>query len=176
MGEANTLPIIISDKLTIEQEKRVCKIVKGRVRALGWQISDIKGISPFIVMHRIHIEERHRPTAERQRRLNLNMKEVVKKEIIKLLDAGIIYPISDSEWVSPIQCVPKKSVMTVIENEEGELISKRVVDGWRVCIDYRKLNNATRKDHFPLPFIDQMLERIAGRDYYYFLDGYSGYN
>ena len=122
------------------------------------------------------MEEGHRPTAERQRRLNPNMKEVVKKEIVKLLDAGIIYPISDSEWVSPIQCVPKKSGMTVIENEEGELISKRVVDGWRVCIDYRKLNNATRKDHFPLPFIDQMLERIAGHSFYCFLDGYSGYN
>ena len=104
------------------------------------------------------------------------MKEVVKKEIVKLLDAGIIYPISDSEWVSPIQCVPKKSGMTMVENEEGELISKRVVDRWRVCIDYKKLNNATRKDHFPLPFIDQMLERIAGHACYYFLDGYSGYN
>ena len=78
--------------------------------------------------------------------------------------------------MSPIQCVPKKSGMTVIKNEEGELISKRVVDGWRVCIDYRKLNNATRKDHFPLPFIDQMLERIAGHAFYCFLDGYSGYN
>ena len=81
-------------------------------------------------MHKIYMQERHRPTVERQRRLNPNMKEVVKKEIVKLLDAGIIYPISDSEWVSPIQCVPKKSGMTVIENEEGELISKRIVDGW----------------------------------------------
>ena len=108
-------------------------------------------------MHRIYMEEEHRPTAERQRRFNPNIKEVVKKEIVKLLDAGIIYPISDSEWVSPIQCVPKKSGMIVIENEEGELISKGVVDGWRVCIDYRKLNKATRKYHFPLPFIDQML-------------------
>ena len=130
LGEANTLPIIISNKLTIEQEMRVCEVVKGRIRALGWQISEIKGISPSIVMHRIHMEEGHRPTAERQRRLNPNIKEVVNKEIVKLLDAGIIYPISDSEWVSPIQFVPEKSRMTVIENEEGELIPKRVVDGW----------------------------------------------
>ena len=151
-------------------------VVRGQIRAMGWQIFDIKGISPSIVMHRLHMEDGHKPIAERQRRLNPNMKEVVKKEIVKLLDAGIIYPISDSEWVSPVQCVPKKSGMTVVENEEGELISKRVVDGWRVCIDYRKLNNATRKDHFPLPFIDQMLERIAGHAYYCFLDGYSGYN
>ena len=104
------------------------------------------------------------------------MQEVVKKEVVKLLDVWIIYPILDSSWVSPIQYVPKKSGMTVIENEEGELISKRVVDGWRVCIDYKKLNNATRKDHFSLPFINQMLERIAGHSFYYFLDGYSGYN
>ena len=82
------------------------------------------------------------------------MQEVVKKEIVKLLDAGIIYPISDSSWVSPILCVPKKGGMTIMENDEGELIPKRVVSGWRVCIDYRKLNNAMRKDHFPLPFID----------------------
>ena len=75
-----------------------------------------------------------------------------------------------------MQCVPKKSGMTVIENEVGELISKRMADGWRVCIDYRKLNSATRKDHFPLPFIDQMLERIAGHAYYYFLNSYSSYN
>lgn len=115
-------------------------------------------------------------TAERQRRLNPHMKEVVKKEIVKLLDSSIIYSISDSEWVSSIQCVPKKSWMIVIKNEEGELISKMVVDGWRVCIDYRKLNKATRKDHFLLPFIDQMLEMIAGYSFYCFLDGYSRYN
>ena len=96
--------------------------------------------------------------------------------MVKLLDAGIIYPISDSSWVSPIQCVPKKGGMTVVENQDGTQIPTRVVTGWRVCIDYRKLNSATRKDHFPLPFIDQMLERIAGHAYYCFLDGYSGYN
>ena len=101
---------------------------------------------------------------------------MVKKEVVKLLDAGIIYPISDSSWVSPIQCVPKKGGMTVVENQDGTQIPTRVVTGWRVCIDYRKLNAATRKDHFPLPFIDQMLERIAGHAYYCFLDGYSGYN
>ena len=85
------------------------------------------------------------------------MAEVVKKEVVKLLDACIIYQISDSPWVSPIHCVPKKGGMTVVENDKGELISTRTVTGWRVCIDYRKLNEATRKDHFPLPFMDQML-------------------
>ncbi|CAN6560270.1 unnamed protein product [Malus baccata var. baccata] len=102
--------------------------------------------------------------------------EVVKKEIIKLLDCGVIYPISDSRWVSPVQCVPKKSGVTVVANAENELVPQRIQTGWRVCIDYRKLNTTTRKDHFPLPFIDQMLKRLAGYAFYCFLDGYSGYN
>ena len=104
------------------------------------------------------------------------MKEVVKKEIIKWLDSGVIYPISDSTWVSPLQCVPKKGGMTVVANEKNELIPTRTVTGWRICMDYRKLNKATRKDHFPLPFIDQMLDRLAEKLYYCFLDGYAGYN
>ena len=101
------------------------------------------------------------------------MKEVVKKEIMKLLDAGIIYPISDSNWVSPIYVVPKKGGMTVVRNENNELIPTRTVTAWRMCIDYRKLNKATRKDHFPLPFIDQLLERLANHSFFCYLDGYS---
>ena len=104
------------------------------------------------------------------------MKEVVRKEVVKLLEAGMIYPISDSEWVSPVQVVPKKGGMTVIKNDKNELIPTRMVTGWRMCIDYRRLNQATRKDHFPLPFMDQMLERLAEKKNYCFLDGYSGYN
>nr|GEV17339.1 reverse transcriptase domain-containing protein [Tanacetum cinerariifolium] len=97
------------------------------------------------------------------------------KEVLKLLDAGLIYPISDSLWVSPVHCVPKTGGFTVVENEENELIPTRLVTGWRVCIDYHKLNEATHKDHFPLPSIDQMLERLAGNQHYCFLDGFSGY-
>ncbi|GJQ98523.1 reverse transcriptase domain-containing protein [Tanacetum coccineum] len=103
------------------------------------------------------------------------MQEVVKKEIVKLLDTGIIYPIADSPWVSPIHCVPKKGGITVVTNKNDELVPTRTVTGWRVCIDYHKLNEATTKDHFPLPFMDQMLERLAGNKYFYFLDGFSGY-
>nr|GFA35042.1 reverse transcriptase domain-containing protein [Tanacetum cinerariifolium] len=78
-------------------------------------------------------------------------------------------------WISPVHCVPKDSGFTVVENEENKLIPTCLVTGWRVCIDYRKLNEATRKDHFPLPFMDQMLERLAGNEYYCFLDGFSWY-
>jgi hypothetical protein len=121
------------------------------------------------------LEEEAKPSRQPQRRLNPPMMEVVKKEVLKLLQAGMIYPISDSEWVSPTQVLPKKGGITVVENQSGELVPTRVQTGWRVCIDYRKLNAVTRKDHFPLPFIDQMIERLAGRSYYCFLDGYSGY-
>ena len=89
------------------------------------------------------------------------MKEVVKNEILKLLDVGIIYPISNSKWVSLTQAVPKKSRITVVKNEKGESILTRIPSSWRMCIDYRKLNDATRKDHFSLPFHDQILKRVA---------------
>ncbi|GJX76261.1 reverse transcriptase domain-containing protein [Tanacetum coccineum] len=108
-----------------------------------------------------------------QRRVNPIIHEVIKR-VLKLLDAGMIYPISDSPWVSPVHYVPKKGGITVVANEENELIPTRLVTGWRVCIDYRKLNEATRKDHFPLPFMDQMIERLAGNEFYCFLDGFSG--
>ncbi|GJX42418.1 reverse transcriptase domain-containing protein [Tanacetum coccineum] len=125
--------------------------------------------------HKILMEEDYEPTVQHQRRVNPKIHDVIKKEVEKLLDAGLIYPISDSPWVSPVHCVPKKGGMTVVKNDENDLIPTRLVTGWRVCIDYRKLNEATRKDHFPLPFMDQMLERLAGNQYYCFLDGFSGY-
>ena len=104
------------------------------------------------------------------------MKELFRNEVIMLLDNEIIYLISDSKWVSPTQVVPKKSRVIVIINEKNKLIPTRTIISWRMCIDYRKLNSMTRKDHFPLPFMDQILERVAGHEFYCFLDGYSGYN
>ncbi|GJR67243.1 reverse transcriptase domain-containing protein [Tanacetum coccineum] len=112
---------------------------------------------------------------QKQRRLNPNIQEVVKKIIVKLLDTGIIYPIADSPWVSRIHSVPKKGSITVVTNKNNELVPTRTVTGWRVCIDYHKLNEATAKDQFPLPFMDQMLERLIGNKYFYFLDGFSRY-
>ena len=122
------------------------------------------------------MEEDFKPSRQPQRRLNPIMKEVVKKDVLKLLDVGVIYPMADSKWVSPTQIVPKKSGVTMVENENNELIPTRVTSGWRVCIDYRKLNVGTMKDHFPLPFVNQMLERIAEHEFYCFLYRYSGYN
>ncbi|KAL4272327.1 hypothetical protein GQ457_13G012970 [Hibiscus cannabinus] len=176
LGNIETLPVIISSKLQADQEERLIATLQQHKEALGWTIADIKGISPTICMHKILLDDNHKPTVDVQRRLNQAMKDVVRKEILKWLDAGIIYPISDSEWVSPVQCVPKKGGMTVISNEKNELIPTRTVTGWRVCMDYRKLNKATRKYHFPLPFIDQMLDRLAEKQFYCFLDGYSSYN
>ena len=168
--------MVISSQLDQNQEEKLIDVLREHKGAIGWTIADIKGISPLICTHKIYLEDNAKPSREMQRRLNPNMKEVVKAEVLKLLDVGIIYPISDSNWVSPTQVVPKKSGVTVVKNANDELIPTRVTTGWRVCIDYRKLNSVTRKDHFPLPFMDQILERVAGHNFYYFLDGYSGYN
>ena len=176
LGKDDTFPVIISSSLDLNQETQLLEILKTHRTTLGWTIADIKGISPLICTHRIHLEEDVKPYWQPQRRLNPVMKEVVKNEVLKILDVGVIYPIANSKWVSPTQVVPKKSRVTVVANENNELIPTRVPSGWRVCIDYRKLNAGTRKDHFPLPFVDQMLERVAGHEFYCFLGGYSGYN
>ncbi|GJV50930.1 reverse transcriptase domain-containing protein [Tanacetum coccineum] len=169
------LPVIIAKDLSVEEKAALIKVLKSHKRAIAWKLSDIKGINPKFCTHKILMEEDYKPAVQHQRRVNPKIHDVIKKEVEKLLDAGLIYPISDSPWVSPVHCVPKKGGFTVVENDENELIPTRLVMGWRVCIDYRKLNEATRKDHFPLPFMDQMLERLAGNEYYCFLDGFSGY-
>jgi len=168
--------VIIASDLHVAQEEKLLDFLSEHKEAIGWTIEVIKGINPSMVMHKIHLEEDTKPSREPQRRLNPTMQEVFRGEVIKLLDAGIIYPISDSKWVTPIHVVPKRAGVTVVQKKEGELVPTRVQSGWRVCIHYRKLNTTTRKDHFPLLFIDQMVERLAGHEYYCFLDGYSGYN
>ncbi|GKF15990.1 reverse transcriptase domain-containing protein [Tanacetum coccineum] len=160
------LPVIIAKNLKDEDKTTLIKVLKSHKRAIAWKISDIKGIDPQFCTHKILMEENAKPVVQHQRRVNPKIHEVIKQEVIKLLD---------SPWVSPVHCVPKKGGITVVKNEENELIPTRLVTGWRVCIDYRKLNDATRKDHFPLPFMDQMLERLAGNEYYCFLDRFSGY-
>ncbi|XP_026452065.1 uncharacterized protein LOC113352466 [Papaver somniferum] len=175
LGDKEELSVIISKDLTKVQEEKLFRVLREYKSAIGWTIADIKGIIPSTCMHRILLEEGVKPTREAQRRLNPPMMEVVRKEILKLLDVGVIYPISDSKWVSLVQVIPKKSGITVVKNDDNDLVPNRIQIGWRVCIDYRKLNSTTRKNHFPLPFIDQMLERLAGHSHYCFLDGFSGY-
>nr|GEY12080.1 reverse transcriptase domain-containing protein [Tanacetum cinerariifolium] len=155
------LPVIIAKNLSAEEKNALITVLKSYKRAIAWKLSDIKGIDPEFCTHKILMEEDFELAVQHQRRVNPKIYDVIKNEVYKLLDAGLIYPISDSPRVSPVQCVPKKGGFIVVENEENELISTRLVMGWRVCIDYRKLNEATRKDHFPLPFMDQMLERLA---------------
>ncbi|CAM8960548.1 unnamed protein product [Rhodiola kirilowii] len=175
LGSNATYPVIVGATLNEDETSKLVHVLKTNRKALGYSIDDITGISPSLCMHRINLEENVKPSRELLRRLNPKLSEVVFKEITKLRDAGIIYSVPDSEWVSPIHVVPKKGGLTVVQNDKGELVPTRTVNGWRMCIDYRKLNKATKKDHFPIPFIDQMLERLAGHDYFCFLDGYSGF-
>nr|GEW41519.1 reverse transcriptase domain-containing protein [Tanacetum cinerariifolium] len=171
----NKLPTIISKELGDKEKSALIKVLKSHKRAIAWKLSDIQGINLEVCTHKILMEEDYKPAVQHQRRVNPKIHDIIKKEVEKLLVAGLIYPIFDSPWVSLVHCVPKKGGFTVVENEENELIPTHLVIGWRVCIDYQKLNEATRKDHFPLPFMDQMLERLAGNEYYCFLDGFSGY-
>ncbi|GKE32803.1 reverse transcriptase domain-containing protein [Tanacetum coccineum] len=141
------LPVIIAKDLKMEEKEQLIMVLKSHKRAIAWKISDIRGIDPNFCTHKILMKDDFKPVVNTR----------------------------DGPWVSPIHVVPKNGGMTVITNENNELILTRLVTGWHVCIDYRKLNDATRKDHFPFPFMDQMLERLAGNEFYCFLDGFSGY-
>ncbi|GJZ25924.1 reverse transcriptase domain-containing protein [Tanacetum coccineum] len=152
LEDTNKLPVIIAKDLKDNEKARLLKVLKSHKWAIAWKISDIKGIDPRFCTHKILMEDDFKPAVQHQRRVNPKIQEV-----------------------SPVHCVPKKCGMIVVENKDNELIPTRLVTGWCVCIDYRKLNDATRKDHFPLPFMDQMLERLAGNEYYCFLDGFSRY-
>ncbi|GKA28011.1 reverse transcriptase domain-containing protein [Tanacetum coccineum] len=143
----NKLPIIIAKDLSVEEKATLIKVLKSHKRAIAWKLSDIKGINPEFYTHKILMEEDYKLAVQHQRR------SLGKPRILRT----------------------KKGGFTVVENDESELIPTRLVTGWRVCIDYYKLNEATRKDHFTLPFMDKMLERLAGNEYYCFLDGFSGY-
>jgi hypothetical protein len=148
----------ISADLDSEQQKQLISLLQKHSGAFSWDYKDMPGIHPDTCTHHIYLQENARPVRQPQRRMNPAVKDIVKEELQKLLDVNFIYPISDSKWVSPLVVVPKK------ENK------------WRICVDYRELNKATLKDYFPLPFIDQVLDTLAGKKYFSFLDGFSGYN
>ncbi|GKA72438.1 reverse transcriptase domain-containing protein [Tanacetum coccineum] len=131
LEEPSFLPVIISSQLSKEKKNKLISVLKKHKQAFAWKTTDIPGICPSFCKHKIQLLDDKKPVVQKQRRLNPNMQEVVKKEIVKLLDTGIIYPIADSPWVSPIHCVPKKGGITVVTNENDELVPTRTVTGWR---------------------------------------------
>lgn len=154
LGANSTFLVIIDANLNVKQTDMLLDELWHHRKVIGYLLDDIKGINPSICMHRIFVKYGSKPSIKYQRWVNPNMKEVVKNEILKLLDAGVIYPIFDREWVSLVNVVPKKSGVMVVKNKNNELILTWMVTGWRMCIIYRKLNKATWKDDFPLLFID----------------------
>nr|GFA38580.1 DNA-directed DNA polymerase [Tanacetum cinerariifolium] len=121
-----------------DEKTALITVLKSHKRAIAWKLFDIKGINPEFCTHKILMEEDFKPAVQHQRRVNPKIHDVIKQEVFKLLDTGLIYPISDSPWVSPVHCVPKKGGFTVVENEDNELILTRLVTGWHVCIDYHR--------------------------------------
>ncbi|XP_075521478.1 uncharacterized protein LOC142554694 [Primulina tabacum] len=147
LDESSSYLVFISSALTIEEKDKLLRVLREFKSALGWTISDTKGISPTVCMHKILMQESYSPYVDHQRRLNPAMREVVRAEILKLLNDGVIYAISDSSWVSPVQVVPKKRGITVVRNENNELISTRPVTGWRRCREKNLVLN-WEKCHF----------------------------
>ena len=145
-------------QLSMEEVERYKGLVLEFRDIFAWSYKDLKGIPPEIVQHTIPLIPGALPIRQKERRMNPRLQLVVKAELEKLLEAGFIKPVEITDWVSPMVLVKKKN---------GKL---------RVCIDYRRLNKATQKDHFPLPFVNQILDEVAGHELYTFLDGYSGYN
>ena len=160
--------IVISSLLSASRENSLLDILRENKQAIGWKITYLKGISPAVFTHHIYPEEEATSVRQPHRRLNLHMQEVVRTEVLKLLQAAIIYPISDSTWVSPIQVVPKKSGVTTVYTKKGEEIPTHLTTGWRVCIDYKKGSlpstlhgPAARKDFRPpLIFLPGWLFRL----------------
>ncbi|GJT12841.1 reverse transcriptase domain-containing protein [Tanacetum coccineum] len=134
LKEPSFLPVIISSQLTKEKKNKIIYVLKKHKQAFSWKTTDIPGICPSFCKHKIQLLDDKKPVVQKQRRLNPNMQEVVKKEIVKILDTGIIYPIVDSPWVCPIYCVPKKDGITVVTNENDELVPTRIVTGWREAV------------------------------------------
>ncbi|GJU27529.1 reverse transcriptase domain-containing protein [Tanacetum coccineum] len=135
LEDTNKLPVIIAKDLKDDEKARLLKVLKSHKRAIAWKIFDIKGIDPQFYTHKILMDDDFKPAVQHQRKVNPKIHEVIKKEVFKLLDVGLIYPIFDSPWVSPVYCMPKKGGMTVVENEDNELIPTRLVTfaSWLKC-------------------------------------------
>ncbi|XP_076882699.1 uncharacterized protein LOC143531244 [Bidens hawaiensis] len=172
LGEGETLPAIISANLEEEQDKALVEVLREHKEAIGWTIAYLRGISPSIVMHKIITDPEAKPAHDAQRRLNPNMRE--EEGSVEVVGHGHHFSDLDYYVGKSEQTVPKKVGIQITRNEKGEEITTQLVTGWRICVDYRKLNAATSKDHFPLLFIDLIIEKLAGQKFYCFLDGYSG--
>ncbi|RDY03205.1 hypothetical protein CR513_13229, partial [Mucuna pruriens] len=147
--------VIIANSLSQEQKEKLLNVLRKRKKAIGWTLADHPRINPSICMHKILLEEYARSIRQQQWRLNLTILDMVKKEVKKLHAAEIIYPISDSQWVSSVQVVPKKSRVTVVKNRQDDMVSMRIQNSWGL-----KLNQATHKDHFPLLFIGKVSREV----------------
>ena len=159
IGEEGEIKNIQISKHLLRRERRAWqRFFNKQLSVFAWSYKDLKGVPPEVCKHHIHLEERAKLIHQRQRRLNPKYSLLVKEEIEKLLETGFIYPVPYSEWVSSIVIVPKKN--------------RKI----RICQDFRKFNNATKKDYFPLPFTDAILDAVASHECYSFLDGFSGYN
>ena len=150
--------IKVGVQLSSEELESYRALVKEYRDIFAWSYKEMKGIPPDVVQHRIPLVPGALPIRQKERRMNPQLQLLVKAELEKLLQAGFIKPVEITDWVSP---------MVIVKKKNGKL---------RVCIDYRKLNQSTQKDHFPLPFINTILEEVAGHELYTFMDGYSGYN
>nr|GFB34933.1 reverse transcriptase domain-containing protein [Tanacetum cinerariifolium] len=129
LGDNGEWPVIIAKDLSFNEKMDLINVLKTRRKAISWKLIDIKGIDLEFCSYKILLEEDYSLKVQSQRRVNPKIHDVIKKEVEKLLDAGLIYPISDSPWVSPIHCVPKKGGMTVIKNDENELAPTCLVTG-----------------------------------------------
>ncbi|GKB78950.1 reverse transcriptase domain-containing protein [Tanacetum coccineum] len=166
LEEPSFLLVIVSSQLSEENKNKLVSILKRHKQAFAWKTTNIPGICPSFCKHKIQLLEDKKPVVQKQRRLNPNMQEVVKKEIVKLLNTSIIYPIADSPWVSPIHCVPKKGGITVVTNERNELVPTRtitegIVLGDKVSEAGLEVDKAKIKviSKLPLPLISKLLEK-----------------
>jgi hypothetical protein len=148
----------INANLNEQQQQKLIQILSKYQEDFAWEYPDMKGIDTQLCTHHIYIDKYARPIQQPQIILNPHLRDVVKEDLQTLLDVDFIYSISHSRWVSPLVIIPKKN---------GK---------WRIFVDYRELNKSIQKDHFPLPFIDQVLDTLAGKKFFSFLDGFSGYN
>ena len=144
LDEKKIYPVIISANLSEKEEEKLLKTLKKHRAVIGYTPHDLKSISPTLCQHKINLEKDAKPVRDHQRWLIPKMKEVVRKEILKLLEAGIIYPVADSQWVSPVHCVSKKGGIIVVPNDKDKLIPQRIVTGYRMVINFRQLNKATK--------------------------------